>query len=67
MGRKIEKRQLYPLDYYKNRQDRTIELEEKASVSVEFQINNDYFIVERCPEDISLKSVIPFLNMNKIR
>ncbi len=58
MGRKIEKRQSYFKDYYKNRQDKTINLKEKAEVSIEFKLNNDYFTVTRCLEDVILKSVL---------
>ncbi len=57
-GRKIEKRQSYPRDYYKNRQDEALNLKEKATVTIEFKLNNDYFIITRCLEDISLKSVL---------
>ncbi|MFN4026251.1 MAG: AAA family ATPase [Flavobacterium sp.] len=54
--RKIEKRTLHPIDYYKNRLDDTIITEHKATVTIEFEVNNNLFIVERCIENIALNS-----------
>lgn len=52
--RKIEKRTLHPINYYKNRQDESIKTESKATVSIDFKINNVSFSVERCLETITL-------------
>ncbi len=54
--RKIEKRTLNPINYYKNRLDNTINTETKASITIDFEINNNSFSVERCIESISLNS-----------
>ncbi|MGH1385112.1 AAA family ATPase [Kordia sp.] len=54
--RKIEKRTLHPINYYKNRQDEVIKTESKATVTIDFKIKNDSFSVERCLETITLNS-----------
>lgn len=54
--RKIEKRILHPVDYYKNRLDNSIVTDSKANVTVNFEINNNLFIVTRCIESITLNS-----------
>ncbi len=46
--RKIEKRTLHPIDYYKNRLDSTILTDQKATITIYFEINNNLFRVERC-------------------
>lgn len=56
--KKIQKRQSYPQDYYKNRQDKTVIIEDTPNVTIEFIINKDYYIVNRSLSDISLSSVI---------
>lgn len=53
---KIEKRKMYPPDYFKNRQDSSINKEENATVIVDFEINENIFSVERCMETITLNS-----------
>ena len=54
--RKIEKRILHPVDYYKNRLDNSIVTDSKANVTVNFEINNNLFTVTRCIESITLNS-----------
>ena len=56
--RKIEKRISYPPEYYKNREDKAINLEAKSTVTIEFKIDKDYFVVERFLGDLYLKSVL---------
>ena len=56
MGRKIEKRKLYHSDFYKNRQDNSISTDTKPTVTINFEINNNVFSVERCIERITLNS-----------
>ncbi|MCW8898302.1 MAG: AAA family ATPase [Flavobacteriales bacterium] len=58
MGKKIEKRQSFPQNYFRNRHDNTIETEGDASVILEFELNEDYFVVERCLDDIELRKVV---------
>lgn len=53
----IEKRILYPIDYFKNRMDSQIVLENKAKVIIKFKINQNLFIVERDLENIILSSL----------
>lgn len=52
----IEKRVLYPIDYFKNRMDDQNILEDKATVIIKFKINNNLFVVERDLENIVLNS-----------
>ena len=54
--RKIEKRTLNPINYYRNRLDDTISTESSASIIIDYEINDIQFNVERCIETISLKS-----------
>ena len=54
--RKIEKRILHPVDYYKNRLDNSILTDSKATVTINFEINNNQFTVTRCIESITLNS-----------
>ncbi|MEL1254078.1 AAA family ATPase [Flavobacterium sp. DGU38] len=54
--RKIEKRVLNPIDYYKNRLDRSIITKDKATITIDFIINENLFTVERCIENIALNS-----------
>lgn len=52
----IVKRRLNPSDYFRNRMDKTITLENKASVGISFFINNTHFFVERCLEAVSINT-----------
>lgn len=61
----IEKRVLYPSDYFKNRMDNQITLNEAAKVTVEFYLNDNLFVVERNLEEPVLNSVI--INSTKLR
>ena len=54
--KKIEKRTLHPINYYKNRLDDSIKTKSNATVSIDFVINNDLFSVERCLETITLNA-----------
>lgn len=62
--RKIEKRTSHPVDYYKNRLDETILTDKKAIITIDFEIDNNLFCVERCIENIALNSYS--LNGNKV-
>ncbi|SFS30626.1 AAA family ATPase [Lutibacter maritimus] len=62
--RKIEKRILHPMDYYKNRQDSSITTDSKANITISFEINDNLFSVTRCIESITLNSYS--LNGDKI-
>lgn len=52
----IEKRILYPLNYFKNRMDDQFVKNKNARVIIKFSINQKEFIVERDLEDIILHS-----------
>lgn len=52
----IVKRRLNPSDYFRNRMDKTLILENKASVGISFFINNIHIYVERCLETVSINS-----------
>lgn len=47
----------FPEDYFSSRMNNTIALKEKPSVTIQFYINETLFEIERCLEDISIKSV----------
>lgn len=54
--RMIEKRSVYPMNYFKNRMDSQIALDESARVRIKFYINSKEFVIERDLENIILCS-----------
>lgn len=58
LEKKIEGRKSFPIDYFKNRLDPSMSTPSKATVSIEFEINDNNFIIERCLEDIKINSLI---------
>lgn len=54
--RMIEKRIVYPMNYFKNRMDSQILIDESAKVIIRFYIDNKEFIVERDLENIIMCS-----------
>lgn len=62
--RLIEKRTLNPSDFFRNRMDKTLILEKKATVTITFLIGETNFTLERCLESIALNSL--FINEQKI-
>lgn len=62
--KKIEGRKSFPVDYFKNRLDTSISTTSKATVTIEFEINNNIFIIERCLEELKINSLI--INNNLI-
>lgn len=54
--RKIEKRTLHPVNYYKDRLDPTINTDGPATITIDFYVNDVLFSVERCIETITLNS-----------
>lgn len=55
--RSIEKRISHPIDYFINRADKSIVVSSKPAVIIVFDINDIEFTVERCLENIEIKSV----------
>lgn len=53
----IEKRVLFPVDYFKNRMDNQVQTDSNAKVTIKFQINGNIFVVERDLENITLTSL----------
>lgn len=54
----IEKRALYPSDYFRNRMDKSISVDKEATVTITFLINNTKFTLTRSLETISLISLL---------
>ncbi|WP_151806588.1 AAA family ATPase [Acinetobacter bereziniae] len=60
----IAKRVQHSENYFRNRMDPTVERQGSATVTIEFKIDNNIFIVERSLEDIKLISL--YVNNEKI-
>lgn len=56
-AQKIEKRLIYPSDYFKNRMISSVVASGEATVQLTFKVNDVEFIVERSLEDFYIKSL----------